>query len=105
MSCIDLYLTNNSKNFQNTLSLSFALSDHHNLVVTVLKSTYTKQKPLIKHRDWSKFDSTVFRLELREALSNIDSLEYEKFEEKFLCLLNLHAPMKPKIVYANHKPL
>ena len=87
------------------MSLLCGLSDHNNLVVTVLKSTYTKQKPLIKHyRDWSKFDNTVFKLELREALSNIDSLEYENCEEKFLSLLNLHARMKQKIVCANHKP-
>ena len=46
----------------------------------------------------------MFRLELREALNNIDSLEYENFEEKFLSLLNLHAPMKQKVVHANHKP-
>ena len=46
----------------------------------------------------------MFRLELREALNSIDSLEYENFEEKFFSLLNLHAPMKQKIVRANHKP-
>ena len=46
----------------------------------------------------------MFRLELREALNNIDSIEYENFEEKFLSLLNLHAPMKQKIFRANHKP-
>ena len=86
------------------MSLLCGLSDHHNLVVTVLKSTDTKQKPLIKHyRDWSKFNHTVFRLELREALNNIDPLEYENFQEKFLSLLNLHAPMKQKIVRGNHK--
>ena len=37
LSCMDLYLTNNPKSFQNTLSLPCGLSDHHNLVATVLK--------------------------------------------------------------------
>ena len=46
----------------------------------------------------------MFRSKLIDALNKIDSLEYENFEEKFLSLLNLHAPMKQKVVRANYKP-
>ena len=36
-SCIDLFITNKPLSFQNTNTLSTGLSDHHKMVITVLK--------------------------------------------------------------------
>ena len=103
-SCVDLFITNSPKSFQHTHCFSCSLSDHHNFVLTVLKNTFGKQKSNIKYyRDWKKFDNAVFRTELREALAKVESHNYQSFEQIFLSLLNLHAPMKSKKQRANHK--
>ena len=41
-SCIDLFLTNTMRSFQETQLFETGLSDFHKLVVTVLKSTFPK---------------------------------------------------------------
>ena len=103
-SCVDLFITNSPKRFQHTHSFSCGLSDHHNFVLTVLKNTFEKQKSNIKYyRDRKKFDNAVFRTELREALAKVGRHNYQSFEQTFIPLLNLHAPMKSKKQCANHK--
>ena len=103
-SCVDLFITNSPKSFQHTHSFSCSLSDHHKFVLTVLKNTFGKQKSNIKYyRDWKKFDNAVLQTELREALAKVESHNYQSFEQTFLSLLNLHAPMKSKKQRANHK--
>ena len=44
-STIDLFLTNSSLAFQNTTSAFTGLSDCHKLVLKVLKTTFSKNKP------------------------------------------------------------
>ena len=44
-SCIDLFLTNNALSFQRTETVSTGLSDFHKLVLTVLKTAISKNKP------------------------------------------------------------
>ena len=44
-SCIDLFLTNTIRSFQETQVFETGLSDFHKLVVTVLKSTFPKSPP------------------------------------------------------------
>ena len=103
-SCVDLFITNSPKSFQHTHSFSCGLCDHHNFVVTVLKNTFGKQKSNIKYyRDWKKFDNAVFRTKLRESLRKVEIQDYQSFEQTFLSLLNLHAPIKSKKQHANHK--
>ena len=46
-SCIDLFLTNRSRYFQNASTIETRISDFHKFVVTVLKKFYKKQKPKI----------------------------------------------------------
>ena len=88
-------MLNSPKSFQHTHSFSCGLSDHHNFVVTALKNTFRKKKSNKKYyRDWKKFDNAVFRTELKEALGKSENHNYESFEQIFLSLLNLHAPMK-----------
>ena len=59
--CVDLFITNNPKSFQLKHSFPCGLSDHHDLVVTVLKNTLGKQKSNIRYyRDWGKCDNEFF---------------------------------------------
>jgi hypothetical protein len=85
--------------------ISTGLSDFHKMVLTVLKTTFQKSKPReIIYRDYSKFDSELFKKELKESLEEKKTCEYKVFEEIFLKLLSLHAPTKKKVIRANNMP-
>ena len=103
--CIDLFITNCCRSFQNTTTVSTGLSDFHDMIVTVLKTTVPKAKPKVVHyRDYKKFTDENFRNELRQRLSNQTITNYKMFEVVFLEVLNKHAPFKKKVFRANHKP-
>ena len=94
-SCIDLLLTNNVYAFQQTTKL----------VLTVLKTTVPRSQPKeINYRDYKQFDPSKFKKDLKNVLTkeNIDSCT--KLDEQFLKVLNIHAPLKIKLLRANHAP-
>ena len=104
-SCIDLFLTNSVPSFQHTTTLTTGLSDFHNMVVTVMRSTFPKAQPkIVYYRDYKNFDLYAFRADLRTQLSKIKEKEYYNFELTFLKVLEEHAPMKKKVLRANDKP-
>ena len=105
-SSIDLILTNRIRSFQNTITLETGLSDHHKMVITVLKTFIPKRTPiLIKYRDYRKFNSQNFRQDLQNNIANIsDEICYEIVESTFKEILNKHAPIKTKKVRANNSP-
>ena len=72
-SCIDLFLTNRSRYFQNTSTIETGISDFHKLVVTVLKMFYKKQKPkTIQYKNYKTFNAQLPRIELEKNLAKID---------------------------------
>ena len=104
-SCIDLFLTNNALSFQNTKTVSTGLSDFHKLVLTALKTSIVKNNPQeIQYRDYKYFDSRKFNRDLKEEFSReyVDSCS--KCDEIFLKVLNRHAPLRKKMLRANHVP-
>ena len=104
-SCIDLFITNSPKSFQNTTAISTGLSDFHKMTITVLKTSFTKAKPKeIFYRDYKTFNDEHFKTELKNALSSIEVRNYESFENIFIKILDKHAPFKKTIVRANHAP-
>ena len=44
-SCIDLFVTNGPRSFQNTITFASGLSDFHKIILTILKSTFLKVRP------------------------------------------------------------
>ena len=71
-SCIDLFLTNLPRSFQNTLTIETGLSDFHKMVITVMKVFYKKQKPkIIQCRSYKNFDNQVFQRELSSELLKV----------------------------------
>ena len=77
------------------------------MTVTVLKTFFQKKSPtLIKYRDYKHFDENLFRNELRNELQNLNMIEltYDQFKEKFMKILNQHAPIKSKLLRANNAP-
>ena len=102
-SCIDLFVTNSPKSFQNTITFSSGLSDFHKMILTILKSTFPKVRPKqIVYRKFKNFDLSIFKNKIRTKMRSID--KYEIFEEEFLKVLNKHAPLKRKFIRANHVP-
>ena len=68
--CIDLFLTNRQKSFQNTSTFETGISDFHKLVVAVLKMYYNKQKPKIfQYRNYKTFNDESFKNELSRELT------------------------------------
>ena len=73
--------------------------------MTVLKTTVPRNQPReITYRGYKQFDPSKFKKELKNVLTkeNIDSCT--KFDEQFLKVLNIHAPLKRKLLRANHAP-
>ena len=66
-SCIDLIISNRKEFFKKSCTVEVAISDHHHLVVSVLKSEFIKVS-----KDYKKTDIEKFRAEL---YSNIDKKE------------------------------
>ena len=71
----------------------------------ILKTTVPRSQPKeITYKDYKLFDSSKFKKEPKNVLTkeNIDSCT--KFDENFLKVLNTHAPLKRKLLRANHAP-
>ena len=69
--CIDLFLTNSPRNFQNTKTCANALSDFHKLVLTTLKTKFVKAKPReVTYRNYTNFDEDRFKCDLINTLQN-----------------------------------
>ena len=68
-SCIDLILTNSNMSFQNATTVFAGISDFHKLVLTVLKISFTKNKPKeIIYRDYKNSNFFLFNDELKNVL-------------------------------------
>ena len=60
--CIDLIVTNMPKSFQKSQTIETGLSDFHKMCLTVLKVSYTKQKPYIQYRNYKKLSNEVLSM-------------------------------------------
>ena len=55
-SCIDRILTNRKYSFKNTTSYETGLSDHHHMILTILKTTFQQKEPkCLIYRDYKNF--------------------------------------------------
>ena len=91
-SCIDLILTNRKYFFKNTSSYETGLSDHHNLIYSVMKTIFKCEEPKkLIYRNYSNFSQKDFQNEL---LLNIGdgTNNYLKFEKNFVETLNKQTP-------------
>ena len=88
--------------FQHTETVSTGLSDFHKFVLAVLK-TISKKKPReIHYRNYKKFDSLIFNVDLKKAFANEKIESCIKCDEVFMKILNRHPPFKKKILRTNH---
>ena len=72
------------------------------MIYSILKTTFKNKEPkLHKNRDYKKFDSTAFQMDLQSKLE--ENLKvYQNFEQTFVRVLDAHA--RRKVLRGNHKP-
>ena len=100
-SCIGLILRNKPKRFQNSGVMETGVSDHHTLIFSFLKTTFTKMPPnKLQYRNYKKFEVHSFLQDVEQLLEKITFTEWEK---DFVKTLNKHAPLKTKVIRENHK--
>ena len=81
------------------------MSDYHQLVLSIFKTTFVKAVPKeIFYRDFKNFDQNVFDEEVSKKFSEERVKNYKYFEEQFLKALNKFAALKKKVLRANHAP-
>ena len=62
-SCIDLFVTNIPRSFQNTVTFASGLSDFHKMILTILKSTFSKVRPKqTVYRKFKNFDLKILKM-------------------------------------------
>ena len=100
---IDRFLTNSNLSFQETETVSPGLSDTHMLVVTVLKTCFSKKKPReLEYRNYKNINNVLFNEDLKYLFSQDPASSCDKFDKIFLEVLNKHTPSKTKILRVNH---
>ena len=106
-SSIDVILTNRKSCFHDSKAIETGLSDHHKMILSVLKSNFEKRDPIeVHYRSYKNFDEISFRYDLSYALFlRVQSITtYDEFKDIYLEILNLHCPMKKKYVRGNNAP-
>ena len=67
-----------------------------------MKHNFHRSAPKeLVYRDYKNIDRAIYKRELEDKL-NQQINEYKHFEQIFLEILNIHAPIKKKLLRANH---
>ena len=106
-SSIDVILTNRKRSFHNSLAIETGLSDHHKMIITVLKSYFKKKHPItVNYRSYKHYNEDLFRRDLIINLQNLNEeiRDYDNFKEIFMKVLNQHAPTKKNLIRGNNAP-
>ena len=81
------------------MDIGFSQNDYN-----CFKTNFKKSSPKEHvYRDYKNFDRLTFKKGLEEKL-NQQINEYKNFEQIFLEVVNTHAPIKRKLLRANHAP-
>ena len=108
-SIIDLILTNKPLHFQKTHVVETGLSDYHKMISTFFKACSSKLKTkVIFYRSYKKFNESDILCSLKKAnfdfLKNDPNQNYNLLTDKFLGIVNKHAPLKKNFVRGNDAP-
>ena len=94
---IDLILTDQKNSFQHTNVLETGLSDHHLMVYTMFKSTFSREPARNKtYRCYKRFNKKEFLNSLNNKLHTNTISEYSCFEKVFKSVLDEYASRKNK---------
>ena len=102
-SCIDLILTNRNCCFKNTSSCETGISDHHHLIISIMKTIFASEEPeKFVYRDYKIFSHESFKNDLLSKTAD-ENVDYSKFEKEFIDAFNTHTPKKAKLFRGNQK--
>ena len=78
--------------------MEIGFSDFYLMTLTILRCNNIKCKPkTLTYRCFKHFDIAVFRQEITHAYSDVvNNITYDDFEDKYITILNNHAPFKQK---------
>ena len=96
--------TNQKALFKLSKTFETGLSDHHKLILTIMKSGSFKgssRKNVCK--SYKYFDIDLLEIALQEKLIHLEHDAYSAFSSAFRVVLNEHAPLKTKILRYNNK--
>ena len=101
--CVDLILTYRPISFQNFSTFETGLSDFHKMTLTVLKSSFAKQKPRVpNYRNCKFLNNTLFRDQVLNKLRNsnlqVSDEGLNHFKETCLSVVNTIAPLKSRFI-------
>ena len=104
--CVDLISINRPRSFQNSCTFKTWLSDFHKMTLTVLKSSFAKQKPrVLNYCNYKFFNDTLFRYQVLNKLINsnfqISNKGLKHFKDTCLSVVNTIALLKRKFIRAN----
>ena len=108
-SLIDLFLTNTPLSFQKTHVSETGLSDYHKLITTFFKANFSRLRPkVLSYRNYKNFIESKFLNDLNKTIISFDNenpnQNYNVLSNRFLEVVNVHAPLKTKIVRGNEAP-
>ena len=100
-----LILYSQKYGLQKTGTWDTGLSDFHHLIYTQLKSRYPGLPPRkINYRCYNHTVENNFLTDLSLQITSSKINEIEPFEDKFVTVLDRHAPRKTRMVRGNEKP-
>ena len=107
-----IIFTNRSQSFQNSVAMETGISDHHKMIVTVMKSHTVRLQPYkIQYRNYQGFSPDAFVNDLIHAdlgaalhYSKDANVVYNDFCSWFRKVLDRHAPLKSKFIRGNQAP-
>ena len=102
-SIIDLILTNKPLHFQKVHVVETGLSDYYKMISTFFKECSSKLRTkVVYYRSYKKFDESDFLFSHKKAnfdfFRNSPNQDYNVLTDKFLGMINKHAPLKKKFV-------
>lgn len=108
---IDVILTNRPRSFQYTCTITDAISDHHAMIVTTMKSHITfHTSRSMKRRSYKSFNKQMFIDDVKasdpnscEAVSDVKA-SWKLFSDKLKTIIDHHAPIKEYRVRTNQPP-
>ena len=108
-SSLDVILTNKPRYFFHSQSVETGISDVHTMVSTMMRSHFTRLKPIkIRYRSYKNYNEEHFIRDLSNSnlISNDDNPDkmYLDLIQKFSNVLDKHAPQKSKYIRGNNAP-
>ena len=107
-SFIDLFLINATLSFQKTHVSEAGFSDYHKIITTFFKTNNSRLRPkVLSYRNYRKFDESKFLNDLDKTIITFNSKNPNQnyvLSNGFLVFVNVHAPLKTKIVIGNDAP-